>query len=130
MGDPLLVATLTPGTAARLAARLRQLVSYGAGYNPPGDSVLADTMAGALRYAAYLESSGGTDVLKPGDALFETSDGLAQQIVDEVQSGAYGTPTPPPAEPGSSSGISTGVVVALGGLAAVGLLFALSGGRR
>jgi hypothetical protein len=62
-------------------------------------------VAGARAYADYLTDdfgprSGGI-VVQGSTEVFRTADALAQSIVDEVTSGAYGDPSPPPA-PGSA----------------------------
>lgn len=126
---------LNPGTSTQLAKRLRELADYGAARKPPPDSALAQFIAGARAYADYLTDdfgprSGGI-VVQGTTEVFRTADALAQSIVDEVMSGAYGDASPPPPE-GASGGfpwLLAGAVVVGAGLVAYALT-AKPRGRR
>lgn len=120
------MATLKSGTAAQLSERLLQLADWGASKHPPADSVLADAVAGARRYADYLQNvfgpmSGGI-VIKEGSEVFATADALAELLVEEGTSGAYADSSPPP----DPNGVPW--LPLLGAAAGLGVLGYLAGG--
>lgn len=116
--------SLSTGTATQLAERLRSLADYGDSKRPAADSVLAQAVADARGYAAYLDQDVAPQLanvlIVPGTSIFETADALASLIVEE----AGGTP--------EGAAISTFPWLAVGGAVVFGLLAAayLSQGNR
>lgn len=124
------MAALKTGPAPKLADQLLKLVDYGESKKPPPDSVLAQAVASARAYAAYLVNDvwpelGGVVIVESTN-IFATADALAQMIIDEGTSGAYGDPSPPP----ELDGLPWVPMAAAAGILGVLAFLASRNGRR
>lgn len=95
---------------------MRELADYGEARRPPADSVLAQAVTDARAYADHLESDLSPVVIwTQGTSQFATADALAELIVGEVESGAYGDPSPPPgAQVAAFPWVPVGIAVGVG----------------